>query len=97
MSCINAMDSVSGGNEAVRLKTVQATRGCDGTCQFGATLLRLRVERLGGRHGLRQLLRGRRLLLRVELELPAQLIPQPLLVGLRSQKMETTLLSESGS
>ena len=58
----------------------------EGTYQFRATLLRLRVERLGGRHGLRQLLRGRRLLLRVELELAAQLIPQPLLVGLRGQK-----------
>ena len=56
------------------------------TCQFRATLLRLRVERLGGRHGLRQLLRGRRPLLRVELELAAQLVPQALFVGLRSQK-----------
>ena len=58
------------------------TKGCAfdwtakavGTCQFSSTLLRLRVERLGGRHGLRQLLRGRGLLLRVELELSAELI-----------------------
>ena len=61
------------------------------TCQLRATLLRLRVERLGGRHGLRQLLRGRCLLLRVELELAAQLLPKPLLVGLRRRSEKPRL------